>query len=156
MDWNTVYQENHTVIIGGAFTLIGIFIGWFLNLIQSYFQAKREQKLHLRERREEVYLRVLDVLTRHEKCYREKRVIEDEYEEYKKAFNDLQSYMMVYATPEIYKGYYELCNDIMDSYAKLKKKTNRERISTVNAGKIEKFANKIRKELGVKGDVSCR
>ena len=55
MDWNTFYQENHTVIIGGTFTLLGIVIGWLLNLCQSYFTNKREDRIHLRDKREELY-----------------------------------------------------------------------------------------------------
>lgn len=154
MNWDAFYPENHEVIIGGSFTIIGVVIGWALNLIQSYFQNEKEQQVHLRTKREETYLRVIDVLTRHEKCYREKRVIEDEYEEYKKAFNDLQSYMMVYASPTIYKEYYKLCNDITDTYIKIKKRKDRENMVETNAKKIEKFADKIRKELGIGGDVS--
>lgn len=138
--------------------LFGIIVGAILTGGFTWFTEWRksvgEQKVHLREKREETYLRVIDVLTRHEKCYREKRVIEDEYEEYKKAFNDLQSYMMVYASPTIYKEYYKLCNDIMDTYIKIKKRKDRENMVETNAKKIEKFADKIRKELGIEGDVS--
>ncbi len=138
--------------------LFGIIIGAILTGGYTWFIEWRksvgEQKVHLREKREEVYLRVLDVLTRHEKCYREKRILEDEYEEYKKLFNDLQSYMMVYASPTIYNEYYKLCNEIMDVYTKITKRKNRENMLEINANKIEKFADKIRKELGVKGDVS--
>lgn len=138
--------------------LFGIIVGAILTGGFSWFTEWRksvgEQKVHLREKREETYLRVIDVLTRHEKCYREKRVVEDEYEEYKKAFNDLQSYMMVYASPTIYKEYYKLCNDIMDTYIKIKKRKDRENMVETNAKKIEKFADKIRKELGIEGDVS--
>ncbi len=138
--------------------LFGIIVGAILTGGFTWFTEWRksvgEQKVHLREKREETYLRVIDVLTRHEKCYREKRVIEDEYEEYKKAFNDLQSYMMVYASPTIYKEYYKLCNDITDTYIKIKKRKDRENMVETNAKKIEKFADKIRKELGIEGDVS--
>ena len=138
--------------------LFGIIVGAILTGGFTWFTEWRksvgEQKVHLREKREETYLRVIDVLTRHEKCYREKRVIEDEYEEYKKAFNDLQSYMMVYASPTIYKEYYKLCSDITDTYIKIKKRKDRENMVETNAKKIEKFADKIRKELGIEGDVS--
>lgn len=138
--------------------LFGIIVGAILTGGFTWFTEWRksvgEQKVHLREKREETYLRVIDVLTRHEKCYREKRIIEDEYEEYKKAFNDLQSYMMVYASPTIYKEYYKLCNDIMDTYIKIKKRKDRENMVETNAKKIEKFSDKIRKELGIEGDVS--
>lgn len=138
--------------------LFGIIVGAILTGGFTWFtewhKSVGEQKVHLREKREETYLRVIDVLTRHEKCYREKRVIEDEYEEYKKAFNDLQSYMMVYASPTIYKEYYKLCNDITDTYIKIKKRKDRENMVETNAKKIEKFADKIRKELSIEGDVS--
>ena len=60
MDWNSFYQQNHEIIIGGMFTLIGVVIGCVLNLIQSYFQNKREDKIHLREKREESYYSILN------------------------------------------------------------------------------------------------
>ena len=62
--------------------------------------------------------------------------------------------MMVYASPTIYKEYYKLCNDITDTYIKIKKRKDRENMVETNAKKIEKFADKIRKELGIEGDVS--
>ncbi len=138
--------------------LIGVIIGavltggftWFI----EWRKSVGEQKVRLREKREETYLRVLDVLARHEKCYRERNVIEEEYEEYKKEFNDLQPHMMVYATPAIYEEYYKLCNDIMYSYINIKKRKDREKISCINADKIEKFADKIREGLGIEGKVS--
>ena len=140
-------SQTFGIILGSVLTAgFTLFVEWR--------KSVGEQTVHLREKREETYLRVIDVLTRHEKCYREKRVIEDEYEEYKKAFNDLQSYMMVYASPTIYKEYYKLCNDITDTYIKIKKRKDRENMVETNAKKIEKFADKIRKELGIGGDVS--
>ena len=55
MNWSTFYQNNHEIIIGGLFTILGIFIGWLLNLIQFYFQNKHENTIYLREKKEEVY-----------------------------------------------------------------------------------------------------
>lgn len=156
MDWNIFYQENHEVIIGGTFTLVGVFIGWVLNLIQSYFQGKREQRLHLREKREDVYLRACDVLMRNDKCYRKEYVSYKEYGEFKKLFNELQSLMLIYASPDVYKDYYKISGEICSTYEGLKNKKEKEKVMYINADKVESFANKMRKELGVEGDVSCR
>lgn len=37
-----IIANNQEVIIGGCFTIIGIVIGWLLNLCQSYFTNKME------------------------------------------------------------------------------------------------------------------
>lgn len=154
MDWKTFYQDNHEIIIGGTFTLIGVFIGWTLNLIQSHFQNKRDDEVYLKRKREETYIKVLDVLMRSDKCYREQYIEEKEYEEYKRLFNDLQSLMLVYASSKIYKEYYKLCAEICNTYEGIKKKNKREKLQYINAEKVENFASKIRKELGIEGDVS--
>ena len=150
MEWNSFYQDNHEIIIGGIFTLIGVFIGWVLNLIQSYFQNKRDDEVYLKRKREETYIKVLDVLMRSDKCYREQYIEEKEYEEYKRLFNDLQSLMLVYASTNIYNEYYKLCGEICDTYEGIKKKNKREKLQYINAEKVENFASKIRKELGIK------
>lgn len=156
MDLNIFYQDNHEMIIGGAFTILGVVISWLLNFIQSHFQNKREQLIHLREKREDVYLRACDVLMRNDKCYRKQRVTLNEYEEFKNLFNELQSLMLIYASSDVYKEYYKLSKEIYTTYEGLKSRKEREQVMYINADKIEEFANKIRKELGVKGSVSSK
>ena len=140
--------------------LFGVILGSLLTAgftcFLDWLKSKREEKIHLREKREETYLKVLDVLTRHEKCCREIYIREEEYEEYKKSYNDLLSYMMVYASPAVYREYYKLCNEISDAYSKVKKRKYMENTQNLNADKIEKFANKIRENLGIKEGISCQ
>ena len=48
---------------------------------------------------------------------------------------------------------YKLLNKIYNSYDKIQKTADRENVSNKNADAIESFANKLRKELGIKGDL---
>lgn len=150
MTWAQFFSSQIFGIILGSLLTAGF--TWFV----EWRKSVGEQKVHLREKREEVYLEACDILMRLDKCYREKYVEQDEYEEYKKLFNDLQSHMLVYASSEIYDEYYILCEEIATLYAGIKKKKQREKLQRINANKVEQFANKIRKELGVKGDVLCQ
>ena len=150
MTWAQFFSSQIFGIILVAFLTAGF--TWFVEWRKSIIANTNK----LREKREEVYLKACDILMRLDKCYREKYVEQDEYEEYKKLFNDLQSHMLVYASSEIYDEYYKLCEEIATLYAGIKKKKQREKLQRINANKVEQFANKIRKELGVKGDVLCQ
>ena len=52
---------------------------------------------------------------------------------------------------KIYKEYYKLDSEIWQTYAKIHTKKQAEQISNEIADKIEAFAEKMRKELGIKG-----
>ena len=143
MTWSEFLSSQLFGIILGA-----LLTGGFTCFIE-WRKSVTEQKLHLRAKREETYIKVLDVLMRSDKCYREKYVDEKEYEEYKRLFNDLQSLMLVYASSKIYKEYYKLCAEICNTYEGIKKKKKREKLQYINADKVENFATLIRKELGI-------
>jgi len=128
MDWNTFYQENHTVIIGGTFTLLGIVIGWLLNLCQSYFTNKRADRLHLRDKREETYLKILSV------CYVDRQ---------EKNTNKI---MTKHSLSELLEEYYPCINVYASN--DIKKIYNRAVLSKEN--KEEELIEAIRKELGLK------
>ena len=147
MTWAQFFSSQIFGIILGSLLTAGF--TWFV----EWRKSVGEQKVHLREKREEVYLKACDILMRLDKCYREKYVEQDEYEEYKKLFNDLQSHMLVYASSEISL---RRRREIATLYVGIKKKKQREKLQRINANKVEQFANKIRKELGVKGDVLCQ
>ena len=123
-----IIADNQEVIIGGCFTIIGIVIGWLLNLCQSYFTNRREDRIHIRDKREETYLKILSVcyVDRQEKNTKKittKHSLSELLEEYYPCIN-------VYAS-----------NDIKQIY-------NRAVLSKEN--KEEELISAIRKELGLK------
>lgn len=70
MDWKTFFLENKEYLIGGILTILGVFIGWLLNLIQAIFQNKRDDELYLKRKREDLYAKMYDFLMRFEKDIR--------------------------------------------------------------------------------------
>ena len=86
--------------------LFGVILGSLLTAgftcFLDWLKSKREEKIHLREKREETYLKVLDVLTRHEKCCREIYIREEEYEEYDEVQVDFEPFTI----EEVEEGYF--------------------------------------------------
>lgn len=147
MDWNTFYQENHTVIIGGIFTLLGVFIGWLLNLCQSYFSNKRADRLHLRDKREKLYEQMYEFVMLYEKdarTYKSRKYISEETRD---AFNAIEP-KTIWAAVNIRNLFYSLFGEIMDSANSYKK--HWEKTLDKNRRKILDFKEQIRKELGLK------
>lgn len=66
-------------------------------------------------------------------------------------YNELQGPMLIYASKRLYDEYYELDREICQSYDKIHSKGKIEAKSNEIADKVEKFATKARKELGIKG-----
>ena len=128
------------VFVGALMTLIGLGI-------QSWLQSRREEKQHIKRKREELYIKVCYVLMEHEKTGRYKEI----NKHCKDVFNELQAPMLIYASRKIYKEYYKLDSEIWQTYAKIHTKKQAEQISNEIADKIEAFAEKMRKELGIKG-----
>lgn len=128
------------VVVGALMTLIGLGI-------QSWLQSRREEKQHIKRKREELYIKVCYVLMEHEKTGRYKEI----NKHCKDVFNELQAPMLIYASRKIYKEYYKLDSEIWQTYAKIHTKKQAEQISNEIADKIEAFAEKMRKELGIKG-----
>ncbi len=147
MNWNTFYQENHTVIIGGTFTLLGVVIGWLLNLCQSYFTNKRADSVHIRDKREEIYEQMYDFIMRYEKdarTYKSNKYISEDTRDF---YNALEP-KTIWATVKIREQFYTLFEDIMESAKSYKK--HWEKTSDKNRKKILDFKEQIRKELGLK------
>ncbi len=128
------------VFVGALMTLIGLGI-------QSWLQSRREEKQHIKRKREELYIKVCYVLMEHEKTGRYKEI----NKHCKDVFNELQAPMLIYASRKIYKEYYKLDSEIWQTYAKIHTKKQAEQFSNEIADKIEAFAEKMRKELGIKG-----
>lgn len=128
------------VVVGALITLIGLGI-------QSWLQSRREEKQHIKRKREELYIKVCYVLMEHEKTGRYKEI----NKHCKDVFNELQAPMLIYASRKIYKEYYKLDSEIWQTYAKIHTKKQAEQFSNEIADKIEAFAEKMRKELGIKG-----
>lgn len=135
------------LVSGSLLTLCGLWL-------QSLLQYKRENRQHLARKREELYLLACDVLMLHDKYYSAPTGIIDE--ECKTKFNEIQARMMLYASKEVYDAYYKLDGEIIHSYDKIRTKSKIEEISNKNADKVEVFATKMRKELGIKGVLKCQ
>lgn len=128
------------VVIGALITLFGLGV-------QSWLQAKRENKQHLKRKREELYIKACAVLMEHEKYCRD-----HEWPDCCKVmYNELQGAMLIYASRQIYKKYYALDSEICQCYDKIKSKKEINKKSDEIADKIEAFAEEMRKELGIKG-----
>lgn len=128
------------VVIGALITLFGLGV-------QSWLQAKRENKQHLKRKREELYIKACAVLMEHDKYRRD-----HEWPDCCKVmYNELQGAMLIYASRQIYKKYYALDSEICQCYDKIKSKKEINKKSDEIADKIEAFAEEMRKELGIKG-----
>jgi len=142
-----IIADNQAVIIGGCFTIIGIFIGWLLNLCQSYFTNKRADRLHLRDKREELYVDMYDFIMRYEKdarTYKNKKHISEDTRDF---FNTIEP-KTIWAKVDIREKFYTLFGEIMESANSYKK--HWEKTSDKNRKKILDFKEQIRKELGLK------
>lgn len=126
--------------LGSLITLLGL-------CVQSVLQTQREQVLHLKRKREELYIKACNILMEHEKYRREHKWPQS----CKDMFNDLQGPMMIYASKAIYDEYYKLDREICHVYDKIRSKRQIDIKSNEMADKIEAFATKMRSELGIKG-----
>ena len=128
------------VVVGSVITLLGLGI-------QSWLQSRRERKLHIIRKREELYIKACHVLMEHDKYCRDHQWPK----KCKDMFNELQGQMLIYASKKIYDEYYDLDSEICGCYDKIKDKKKIETKSRKMADKIVDFATKMRKELGIKG-----
>lgn len=128
------------VVVGALITLLGFGI-------QSWLQSRRERDLHIKQIREDLYIKVCSVLMEHDKYRRD-----HEWPDCCKVmYNELQGAMLIYASRQIYKKYYALDSEICQCYDKIKSKKEINKKSGEIADKIEAFAEEMRKELGIKG-----
>lgn len=131
------------VLIGSVITLLGLGL-------QSYLQSKREQKQHLYVKKEELYVKIYDMLMEVDGNYRKNNWTDKGF---KGRYNFIQSNIALFASKKIYAEYYKLLNTIQNSYDKKQKSSDRMNVSMHNADKIEAFAKQLREELGIKGDL---
>ena len=132
-------------------TLIGIIVGAILTGGFTWFIEWRksvgEQKVHLREKREELYEQMYDFVMRYEKdarTYKSRKYISEETRD---AFNAIEP-KTIWAVVNIREQFYSLFGEIMDSANSYKK--HWEKTSDKNRKKILDFKEEIRKELGLK------
>lgn len=128
------------VVVGAMMTLIGLGI-------QSWLQSRREEKQHIKRKREELYIKICYVLMEHDKYKRD----HEWPDSCKTMYNELQGPMLIYASRQIYKKYYDLDSEICQCYDKIKSRKEINKKSDEIADKIEAFAEEMRKELGIKG-----
>lgn len=143
MDCSGFFSSQLFGVIIGALVTGGF--TWLLD----YFKSNREYKQHIKQKREELYIKACFVLMEHEKWCRYRK--KDQY--CKDIFNELQAPMLIYASRSIYDEYYKLDSEIWQTYAKIHTKKQVEQISNEIADKVEAFAEKMRKELGIKGEL---
>ena len=138
-------------IIASLIGAIGIVIGALITLfglgVQSYLQSRRERKLHIMRKREELYIEACQVLMEHDKYRRNHQWSR----KCKDMFNALQGQMIIYASKKIYDEYYKLDSEICQCYDKMRDAKAIEAKADEMADKIVAFGTKMRKELGVKG-----
>ena len=139
--WHDFFSSQlFGVIIGAVIT------GGFTWLL-DYFKGRRERKQYLIHKREELYIKACAVLMEHDKYCRD-----HEWPDIcKTMYNELQGPMLIYASKRLYDEYYKLDREICQSYDKIHSKGKIEAKSNEIADKVEKFATKARKELGIKG-----
>lgn len=131
--------------------LFGIIVGAILTGGFTWFTEWRksvgEQKVHLREKREELYEQMYDFVMRYEKdarTYKSRKYISEETRD---MFNEIES-KTIWATVNIREKFYSLFGEIMESANSYKK--HWEKTSDRNRKKILDFKEQIRKELGLK------
>lgn len=131
------------IILGSLITLCGLGL-------QSLLQSRRERKLHIMRKREELYISACQVLMEHDKYCRNHQWPQ----KCKDMFNELQGKMIIYASKKIYDEYYALDSEIWQSYEKMRDEGAIEAKAKKMADKIVAFGTKMRKELGIKGVLS--
>jgi len=131
------------VVAGSLITLFGLGV-------QSWLQSRRERKLHIMQKREDLYIKACQVLMEHDKYRRSHQWPQ----KCKDMFNELQGQMIIYASKKIYDEYYALDSEIWQCYDKMHDKRAIEAKADEMADKIVAFGTKMRKELGMKGVLS--
>lgn len=129
---------------------IGVIIGailtagftWFI----EYLRAKRDEKLYVKRKREEVYVKLYDFLMRLEKDI---RIRKNTYmsEETKNYYNNLEM-QTIWASNKVSDKFYDLCEALCQSANEYKKDVNK--AYNKNNKKILAFKDYIRKELSIK------
>lgn len=132
-------SQTFGVIIGAVLTAG---FTWFI----EYLRAKREEKLYVKRKREEVYVKLYDFLMRLEKDI---RIRKNTYmsEETKNYYNNLEM-QTIWASNKVSDKFYDLCEALCQSANDYKKDVNE--AHNKNNKKILAFKDYIRKELSIK------
>lgn len=132
-------SQTFGVIIGAVLTAG---FTWFI----EYLRAKREEKLYVKRKREEVYVKLYDFLMRLEKDI---RIRKNTYmsEETKNYYNNLEM-QTIWASNKVSDKFYDLCEALCQSANEYKKDANK--AHNKNNKKILAFKDYIRKELSIK------
>lgn len=141
-----IFLGNKEYLIGGSLTILGIFVGWLLNLIQAIFQNERADKLYLKRKREDLYVKMYDFFMRFEKDIREGKDIY-QAEETKDLLNIIQI-ESIWGKKKTMDLFYDLFEELFESPKKYKK--NYDKAHAKNNNKILEFQAHIREELGIK------
>ena len=127
------------IILGALLT--GGFTGFL-----EWLQSKRSRGIYIKQKREELYMAVCQVLMEHEKYRRS----HEWPKKCKTMFNELQGKMLIYSSKKIYDEYYKLDEEICNCYDTICSQRKIAAKSNEIADKIVKLATKMRKELGIK------
>lgn len=132
-------SQTFGVIIGAVLTAG---FTWFI----EYLRAKRDEKLYVKRKREEVYVKLYDFLMRLEKDI---RIRKNTYmsEETKNYYNNLEM-QTIWASNKVSDKFYDLCEALCQSANEYKKDVNK--AHNKNNKKILAFKDYIRKELSIK------
>ena len=141
------WQWLISLLCGLAGTAIGGYISYKTMLAQLINQREIEKEQHIRQKREDLYIKMCQVLMEHEKYSREHQWSK----KCKEMYNELQGVILIYASKKIHDAYYELDTEICNGYIKMRNKNAIEKKSNDIADKVENFAAQMREELGIKG-----
>ena len=130
MTWSDFFSsQTFGVIIGAALT------AGFTWLIE-YLRAKREEKLYIKRKREEVYLKLLDLLSEYIELHNDNKAPNDvEMKEFWVRYKQLRPAVKVYASQHIKEWFLESLDEAFKGGIK---------------GQVNGLAKEIRKELGIK------
>ncbi len=122
-------SQTFGVIIGAVLTAG---FTWFI----EYLRAKRDEKLYVKRKREEVYLKLLDLLNEYIELHNDNKTPNDvEMKEFWVRYKQLRPAVKVYASQHIEEWFLESLNETF--YGAIK-------------GQVNSLAKEIRKELGIK------
>ena len=127
--------------------LVGGFVGFMGTGFLNFFHNKREDKIHLRDKREELYEQMYEFVMRYEKDARTYKSNKYISEDTRDCYNEIEP-QTIWATVKIREQFYSLFGEIMESAKSYRK--HWDETSEKNRKKILDFKEQIRKELGLK------
>lgn len=130
MTWSDFFSSQTFGVIIGAVLTAGF--TWFI----EYLRAKRDEELYVKRKREEVYLKLLDLLNEYIELHNDNKTPNDvEMKEFWVRYKQLRPAVKVYASQHIEEWFLESLNETF--YGAIK-------------GQVNGLAKEIRKELGIK------